>query len=79
MTANERHDRTYAKLMGRDVGWAIYNKTRSVDLRPGGMGFFDTDGEWVPIINLIDDNLEWRGWGRLPGLLTRTRDEQWAT
>lgn len=59
---SERLDRVYAELLKHHEGWALYHKADPCQMRPGTFGFFDADGTWKPIAQLMDDNLQHEGW-----------------
>ncbi|KAI1492281.1 hypothetical protein F5X96DRAFT_627545 [Biscogniauxia mediterranea] len=47
MTNKSRVDRVFARLlMNHPYGWALYKKVSAKDLRPGIVGYFDSEGDW---------------------------------
>ncbi|RSL54595.1 hypothetical protein CEP54_009804 [Fusarium duplospermum] len=55
MANSSRLDRVYAQLLcNHPYGWALFKKVTTKDIFPGVCGFFDTDGDWHPLVNLND-------------------------
>ncbi|PYI02627.1 hypothetical protein BO78DRAFT_351287, partial [Aspergillus sclerotiicarbonarius CBS 121057] len=50
-----RLDRMYAHLLqDHPYGWALYKKVTADKIFPGACGYFDSDGDWQTLVNLMD-------------------------
>jgi hypothetical protein len=45
--ASDRTFEKYARLLKAGPGWAVWTNVRSGNLRPGTVGYFDSDGIWT--------------------------------
>ncbi|KAH7146313.1 hypothetical protein EDB81DRAFT_487533 [Dactylonectria macrodidyma] len=69
MRNKSRLDRVFARLLqNHPYGWALYKKATAEDLRPGCCGYFDVDGDWHTLVDLMGnpEDLIRQGW-KAPG------------
>lgn len=64
MSIEHRHDVVYNKqFKNAHEGHALYRPISSQEIRPGACGFFDSQGDWNPIVQLDDmESLKNEGW-----------------
>ncbi|KAL7910080.1 hypothetical protein GGI35DRAFT_447809 [Trichoderma velutinum] len=64
MPDQSRLDRVYAGLLRQHpYGWALYKKLTRRDIFPGSCGYFDSDGDWHTLVDLIrQSELTSQGW-----------------
>lgn len=80
MPNDDRIDRVYANLLNNHDGWALWRKCSTEDLKPGVFGYFDVDGVWKPIVNLLDDDeLQGKSWNRLEKSVETKKDDGWTS
>lgn len=75
MADKSRLDRVYAKLLSNHpYGWALYKKVTTQDMQPGSCGYFDSDGDWHTIVDLLSpDDLTIHGWALPDGKINELR------
>lgn len=78
MRNKSRLDRVFAQLLQHHpYGWALYKKATTRDVHPGCCGYFDTDGDWHTLVDLMssDEDLTQKGW-KSPSDSFNSRDEE---
>ncbi|KAF7549733.1 hypothetical protein G7Z17_g6188 [Cylindrodendrum hubeiense] len=78
MPNKSRLDRVFARLLqNHPYGWALYKKATAEELHPGCCGYFDTDGDWHTLVDLMssEEDLIRQGWDA-PGNKLGNKDEE---
>ncbi|KAL7931986.1 hypothetical protein V8C35DRAFT_323246 [Trichoderma chlorosporum] len=61
-------------------GWSLYKKVTARDLHPGSCGYFDSEGDWNTIVDLLDpQSLTAQGWTIADDELHNTEGPKSAT